>query len=153
MGKCGRSPQTGPSALTSTCTRALQAGTRVPGSRPCLSASSFHEPSLAESGVQPLGPDGHLSLTPRGEQESPPQGSDPGGLGARAAPKAWGTGEIVEPSRGLFTSPASFTVGEPARAPPGGLYPRGRHATSDARGFSDPNPALKGRIFILLAGY
>ena len=94
-----------------------------------------------------------MSLTPRGERASPPQGSDPGGLGARAAPKVWGAGEIVEPSRGLFTSPASFTVGEPARAPPGGLYPRGRHATSDARGFSDPNPALKGRIFILLAGY
>lgn len=59
----------------------------------------------------------------------------------------------VEPSRGLLLlkqlSPSEDRTLRRYRGP----FPRGRLATSDARGFSDPYPALKDRIFILLVSH
>lgn len=103
----------------------LQAWDSSPRVSPCLSASSFHEPRKA----WPKATSNPRTRWTFVSDISWGAGITPSGLRSGWA-QPWpalprqGTGEIVEPSRGLFTSPVSFTVGEPARAPPGGLYPR-----------------------------
>ena len=134
----------------------LQAGTRVPRSRPCLSASSCHEPSLAESCVQPLGPDGHLSLTPRGERASTPRAQIRVGSGPVQLPRFGGRGRLLNPLGGfLLRQHLSQSENRPARRPavstPGEGTPpptRGAFQTQTRRSkaaFLFFSPAIEGK--------